>query len=100
VPSHVTYYLIVIDDEPLSYIDAQRRIRSMLDALRYTRHASRAMSDDALVALDVENILRAGVVDQSEYENREWRYRVRTNRLAAIVAFDPDVIVVVTVWRF
>jgi hypothetical protein len=37
----------------------------------------------------------------SEYENREWRYRVRTNRIAVVVAFDSEEeLTVVTVWRF
>ena len=37
----------------------------------------------------------------SEYEKREWRYRVQTNRIAVIVAFDSETeLTVVTVWRF
>ncbi len=59
------------------------------------------MADDGLTAVDVENVLRAGWVEMSEYENREWGYRVRTNRIAIVVAFESEAeLTVVTVWRF
>jgi hypothetical protein len=67
----------------------------------FTPHAQKAMADDDLTTVDVENVLRAGWVEMSEYENREWRYRVRTNRIAVIVAFGSETeLTVVTVWRF
>jgi hypothetical protein len=64
-------------------------------------HAQKFLTDDGLTTVDVENVLRAGWVEVSEYENREWRYRVRTNRIAVIVAFDSETkLTVVTVWSY
>jgi hypothetical protein len=54
-----------------------------------------------LTTADIENVLRAGRVEMSEYENREWRYRVRANRVGVVVAFESETeLLVVTVWRF
>lgn len=67
----------------------------------FAPHAQEAMGDDGLTAVDVENVLRAGWVEVSEYERGEWRYRVRTNRIAVIIALDGQTeLTVVTVWRF
>jgi hypothetical protein len=90
-------------DEPFSNQEAQRLVREILrnGTVFFTPHAQKAMTDDGLATVDVENVLRAGWVETSEYENREWRYRVRTNRIAVIVAFDSEEeLTVVTVWRF
>jgi hypothetical protein len=90
-------------DEPLNDQAAQKLVREILKdgTVFFTPHAQKAMADDRLTAVDVENVLRAGWVEMSEYENGEWRYRVRTNRIAVVVAFESDVeLTVVTVWRF
>jgi len=90
-------------DEPLSNQEAQKLVREILKSgtVFFTPHAQKAMADDDLTTVDVENVLRAGWVEMSEYENREWRYRVRTNRIAVIVAFGSETeLTVVTVWRF
>jgi len=90
-------------DEPLSNQEAQKRAREVLKSgtVFFTPHAQRAMTDDGLTAVDIENVLRPGWVEMSEYENGEWRYRVRTNRIALIVAFASETeLTVVTVWRF
>ena len=90
-------------DEPLSNHDAQRLVRDIVRSgtVFFTSHSRKAMLDDSLTTVDVENVLRAGWVEMSEYENGEWRYRVRTNRIAVIAAFDSDTeLTVVTVWRF
>jgi hypothetical protein len=40
------------------------------------------------------------VVDPAEFENSSWRYRVRTARIAVIVAFRSETeLRVVTAWR-
>jgi hypothetical protein len=66
-----------------------------------------------LTDVDVVNILRAGVVQPAEWENGSWRYRVSTQRMAVVAAFEPDVeavpaeeddlsemeLIVVTAWR-
>jgi uncharacterized protein DUF4258 len=89
--------------EPLSNQEGQKRAREILNSgtVFFAPHAQKAMADDGLTTVDVENVLRAGWVEMSEYENGEWRYRVRTNRIAVIVAFESETeLTVVTVWRF
>jgi hypothetical protein len=50
--------------------------------------------------VDVTNVLRGGVVDPAEFENGSWRHRVRTARIAVIVAFRSETeLRVVTAWR-
>jgi hypothetical protein len=70
--------------EPLSPPDARRLIREILH----------------LTMVDVTNVLRGGVVDPAEFENGSWRHRVRTARIAVIVAFRSETeLRVVTAWR-
>jgi hypothetical protein len=67
------------------------------------------MDKDGLSDVDVVNVLRGGVVRPAEFENGSWRYRVETQRITVVVAFDPDPdeaetedeieLVVVTAWR-
>jgi len=93
----------VLDNEPLSNEHAQKLIREVLKngTVFFTTHAQKAMADDQVSTPDVENLLRAGWVEMSEYENGEWRYRVRTQKLCAIVAFESEAeLTIVTVWRF
>ncbi|MDZ4806462.1 MAG: DUF4258 domain-containing protein [Candidatus Eisenbacteria bacterium] len=88
--------------EPLKPADAERLIARILEegAVRYSRHAFQEMANDELATLDIENILRAGVVEPAEFENGSWRYRVRTPRMMAVVAFRSESqLVVVTAWR-
>ena len=63
--------------------------------------------------MDVVNVLRGGVVQPAEWENGSCRYRVLTQRMAAVAAFEPDAeslpadaddlsemeLIVVTAWR-
>ncbi len=74
-----------------------------------TPHARRERDKDQLNDVDIVNVLRAGTVSEAEHENGDWRYRVRTQRITVVVAFEPapdeaedenDIeLVVVTVWR-
>jgi hypothetical protein len=58
------------------------------------------MAKDHLDAVDVDNVLRGGVVEPGEYENGSWRYRVRTDRITVVIAFrSGSELVVVTAWR-
>lgn len=89
--------------EPLSPPEARRLIREILDSgsVALSKHAEEEMAKDNLTMLDVANVLRGGVVDPGEYENGSWRYRVRTARIAVIVAFRSETeLRVVTAWRF
>lgn len=86
--------------------EAKRIIVEALDADGYIGvgdHAVGELEADDLDMLDVHNILRCGTVEPAEWEGGEWRYRVKTNRMAVVVAFDEDAppprIFLVTAWR-
>jgi hypothetical protein len=89
--------------EPLSPPAAKRLIQWILQggSVGLSRHAEQEMAKDNLTMVDVTNILRGGVVEQGEFENGSWRYRVRTARIAVVVAFRSETeLRVVTAWRF
>ena len=59
------------------------------------------MAKNDLTTIDVTNMLRGGVVYAAEFENGSWRYRVRTSKMAVVVAFRSESeLRVVTAWRF
>lgn len=89
-------------DEPLDPPAARALIRSILadGSVRFSRHALAEMAKDGLSELDATNVLRGGAVDPAEFENGSWRYRVRTHRIAVVIAFRSESsLVVVTAWR-
>lgn len=69
----------------------------------FSSHSRDELAKDGLTSVDVDNVLRAGVVREAEFENGSWRYRVETQRMCVVVAFNPDEsalrLVVVTAWR-
>jgi hypothetical protein len=88
--------------EPLSPLEARRLIRRILQegSVTFSGHAQREMNKDGLTMVDVTNVLRGGVVDPAENENGSWRYRVRTARIAVVVALRGAAeLRVVTAWR-
>ena len=100
---------------PLRETDARRLLRRLLaeGIFVVSPHARLEMKKDNLTDVDVVNILRDGVVQPGEWENGSWRYRVLTQRMAVVAAFEPDVeglpsegedvseieLAVVTAWR-
>ncbi len=55
---------------------------------------------DELTTQDLVNVLRAGVVEPSEFENGSWRHRVKTNAICVVVVLVSEKeAVVVTAWR-
>jgi hypothetical protein len=89
--------------EPLSPRDAKRLIARILATgdVRFSQHALDEMAKDHLDTVDCTNVLRGGVVDPPEWENRSWRYHVRTARMCVVVAFrSSTALAVVTAWRF
>ena len=88
--------------EPLSPPAARKQIRAILQngKVNFSKHGLAEMAKDGLVEIDVVNVLRGGVVEPGEWENGSWRYRVRTSRMVAVVAFRSETaLVVVTAWR-
>jgi len=87
---------------PLHGEDAKRLIGRILQdgIVSFSNHALDEMAKDALTTLDVQNVLRGGVVEFAEEVKRSWRYRVRTPQMTAVIAFrDERSLVVVTAWR-
>lgn len=66
----------------------------------YSEHCKREMAHDKLTTIDVVNVLRAGVVEPSEFEHGSWRHRVKTNRICVVVVLlSEQEAVAVTAWR-
>ena len=89
-------------DERLAPDEARRLIRQALDAddVEFSQHAIDEMGNDGLDVADCRRILRAGVVEEPEWERGSWRYRVRTRCACVVVAFDSmAAVIVVTAWR-
>jgi hypothetical protein len=81
---------------------AQQLIRKILaeGSVSYSDHAKHEMSKDNLTIPDCANVLRAGVVEEPEFERGSWRYRVRTQRMYVVVAFRSDTeLSIITAWR-
>jgi hypothetical protein len=95
---------------PLGKDAAKKKVRQLLDEGTFvvSPHARTERDKDGLTDVDIVNVLRGGIVDEPEWENGSWRYRVRTAKITVVVAFDPEPeeagddeieLVVVTVWR-
>jgi len=58
------------------------------------------MEKDRLTTQDAVNVLRAGVVEPSAFENGRWRHRVKTNSIYVVVTLPSETeAIVVTAWR-
>ena len=81
---------------------ARKLLRDVLASgfLRFSGHAKQEMATDHLTTQDALNVLRAGVVEPSEFENGSWRHRVKTNRICVVVTLPSETeAVVITAWR-
>jgi hypothetical protein len=88
--------------EPLPAATVKRLLVAILGEgiLAFTRHAYEEMAKDDLTEVDVRNTLKGGAARPGELVSGTWRYRVETNRMAAVVAFRSAThVVVVTAWR-
>jgi hypothetical protein len=99
---------------PLTPVLAKALLRRLLEEGKFIApsarsHARQEMNKDGLTDVDLVNVLRGGTVEPPEWENGEWRYRVRTQRMTVVVAFEPDPedaeseeeieLFIVTAWR-
>jgi uncharacterized protein DUF4258 len=81
---------------------ARRLLREILvsGTLTYSGHAKKELAKDKLTTQDVVNVLRAGVVEPSEFERGSWRHRVKTNTMCVVVVLvSEQEAVIVTAWR-
>ena len=88
--------------EPLSPPQARLLIHEILASgdVVSSKHATEEMAKDGLTMVDCVNILRGGIVEQAEWENGSWRYRVHSQRIWVVMAFRSEKrLVVVTAWR-
>ena len=108
VGSRLTYIVLTMaakkegDEEPYSPTRARTLIRLILSdgVVSFSGHGLKEMAQDSMCTTDCTNVLRAGVVEEGEYINQSWRYRVRTQLFYVVVAFRSTTeLVVVTAWR-
>jgi hypothetical protein len=88
--------------EPLKPPDARKLSRDIWEngEVEVSPHAAAAMADDDLETTDCLNLIRAGVFQEAEYINSEWRYRVSSSRICIVVAFKSATeLRIVTAWR-
>lgn len=94
-------------DKKLDRNQARKRIACIVnntpELLRFSRHALEELKSDKLTTVDVLNVMKssdAQIVDEPEFENGSYRYRLGTKKIMVVVAFDsPKSLVVVTAWR-
>lgn len=67
----------------------------------FTAHARNQMRARDLNSGDVLNVLKAGkILNEPEYFNESYRYRVQTKKITVVVSFrKPNHLVVITAWR-
>ena len=86
-----------------SAIGARKLIRQivMSGTVEFLSHADEELAEDGCSQLDALNVLRGGIVDECEFENGEWRHRVRTQRMAVIVEIyeSETTILVITAFK-
>lgn len=89
--------------EPLRPTEVKRLIRQIIGKgiVTYSQpHAETRMQERGITTVDCVNVLRGGVVEEGEYENGSWRYRVRTTRMCVVIRFESESLLeVVTAWR-
>jgi hypothetical protein len=88
--------------EPMRPPEARKLIREILDGGTWvlSPHAMQRQLKRDISDLDCANVLRGGIVEEAEWENGAWRYRVRTQRFVVVVEFAAqDYLVVVSAWR-
>ncbi len=81
---------------------ARDKIREILQdgTVVWSNHSYVELAKDSMTTIDAVNVLRGGTVRQPEFEHGGWRYKVETQKMAVIVAFDsPTELCVVTAWR-
>jgi hypothetical protein len=86
---------------------ARKRIAEIIqnhsESIRFSQHALTELRNDGLTAVDAWNVLKSGdgkIVDDGELSNGSYRYRLETNFLMVVVAFQADGkgLFVVTAW--
>jgi hypothetical protein len=90
--------------EPFSRNEAKKRLQVIFrgdDGIVFSGHAERELAKDDLTTVDARNVLRAGqILEEPEFINGSWRYRVHTEKMVVVVAFLSEAkLKIVTAWR-
>jgi|SRR3989338_3175632 len=75
--------------------------RTGTNKISFSGHCRKEMENDSLITVDVFNVLKEGLIhDEPEHTNGSYRYRVETDKITVVVAFNsPNYIRCVTAWR-
>lgn len=90
-------------DEPIERALVRKLIREILRSgeVILTSHASEQLEGRDLELSDCLNVLRGGWCDFEEFVNETWRYRIVTQKMCVVIAFDSqEALAIVTAWRF
>lgn len=91
-----------MDGDPLRPPRAREVIHHILNegVVDVTGHAKKELKKDGLIIGDAINVLSGGIVEEAEWENGDWRYRVRTSRIVVVVALNSETkLTVITAWK-
>jgi hypothetical protein len=90
-------------NQPFRATEARKLLRRILNngVVTYAQpHAIDMIKDRKLSTLDCENVIRAGAVQEAEWENGGWRHQVRTQKIVVVIEFlSEEEVLVVTAWR-
>ena len=77
--------------------EARKRIAEIMakcpERVHFTGHALKALEDDSLTTGDALNVLKSSsgrINEEGEFHNGSWRYRLSTNHMVVVVAFEPQ----------
>lgn len=91
----------------LNRTQARKKIAEILQKkpanVHFSRHALEELGNDDLTTVDAWNVLASAdsrIVDEGELENGTYRYRLETNFIMVVVAFQSDGngLFVITAW--
>jgi hypothetical protein len=79
-------------------------VQSSPGQVRFSSHSLRELLNDDLTTVDAWNVLKspdAKVLMEGEFQNGSFRYRLETNNILVVVAFQEDGkgLSIVTAWR-
>ncbi|MBN1957355.1 MAG: DUF4258 domain-containing protein [Desulfuromonadales bacterium] len=90
-------------NQPIKAAEARKLLRRILNGgiVTYSQpHAIDRLKERELSTLDCENVMRAGVLQEAEWDNGGWRHQVRTQKIVVVVEFlSENEVLVVTAWR-
>ena len=90
-------------NQPLRATEARKLLRRILTTgvVTYAQpHAIDMIKERNLSILDCENVIRAGAVQEAEWENGGWRHQIRTPRIVGVIEFlSEEEVLVVAAWR-